>query len=88
MVAFGRTLQQPPSQGVPPNLHAARHLLSLVMTADADALHHGNRQDWGEHASKATTAEVASHCCCPALWQVGNARSIYKKSPFMKHAKA
>jgi len=66
---FGRALQQAPGEGVAPNLHAASHLVLLVMTTDAEALYHWNQQEWGQQGSSTTSAGVSSHACCPALWQ-------------------
>ena len=65
-------MQQAPANGPAPNLHAASHLVLLVMASDAHALHHWNQQEWGQtHTRKTTAASLTSELCSPALWQVG-----------------
>ncbi|KAL0017843.1 hypothetical protein WJX77_008034 [Trebouxia sp. C0004] len=64
------TLQQAPTDGTAPNLHAASHLALLAMASDAHALHHWNQQEWGQtHTSKTAAASLTSYSCSPALWQ-------------------
>ena len=65
-----RALQQAPAEGATPIPQAAHHLVSLVMAADADALHHWNQQEWGQRHSSARSPAALQHACCPALWQV------------------
>ncbi|KAL0045065.1 hypothetical protein WJX82_006977 [Trebouxia sp. C0006] len=81
-----RSMQQAPANGPAPNLHAASHLVLLVMASDAHALHHWNQQEWGQtHTRKTTAASLTSELCSPALWQ-GLTGCLPATAPFLAAA--